>query len=304
VTDSPRPKAEVERTSRDGRAARTGEGDGFTLADLTTEALAEFLDKARSRGGAVALIPIGSTEPHGPHLPLSTDILLSEEACRRAVRALAAEGRPALVAPPIGYGVTRYAAGFRGAIGVSDATLVALVSDVARALLDDGFTHVALVNNHLEPEHVAAIERARATLAAERGARCISFPNQLARRWGRTLTDEFKRGDCHAGRYETSLVLAARPDLVQSDVTKTLQAVPISLSAAIDAAAGAPVRFVDIGMDRAYTGAPAEATAAEGETTYDRLVAMIVSELTEHMRAAEDGKTGSGTALEKEEKHR
>ena len=274
------------------------------LADLSTEALAAFLTAAREGGGAVALVPIGSTEPHGPHLPLSTDILLSEEACRRAARVLAAAGTPALVAPPIGYGVTRYAAGFRGAIGVAEATLVALVSDVARALLDDGFAHVALVNNHLEPEHVAALDRARVAVAADRGTNRISFPNQLTRRWGRTLTDEFKRGDCHAGRYETSLVLAARPDLVQRDVAKKLAAVPISLSAAIVAAAGAPLRFADIGMDRAYTGAPAEATPAEGETTYDHLVAMIVSEVTEHMRAAANPGTAAPDAGEKEEKHR
>jgi creatinine amidohydrolase len=275
------------------------------LAHFSTEKLAGFLHEARAHGGAVALLPIGSTEPHGPHLPLSTDNLLSEEVCRRAAIALAKLGAPALVAPPIAYGVTRYAAGFRGAIGVSEATLIALISEVARALIDDGFAHVALVNNHLEPEHVAAIERAAASVAAERGARHISFPNQLTRRWGRTLTDEFKRGDCHAGRYETSLVLAARPDLVDSGAAAMLAPLPVSLSKAIADAKGAPVRFSAIGMDRAYTGAPAEATGDEGEATYDRLVEMIVTEVREHMGAS----TGPATAVDvvprhKEEKQR
>lgn len=285
--------------------ARAGGAVGLALADLSTEALATFLDDAAKKGGAVALLPLGSTEPHGPHLPLATDILLSEEACARAGRALAKSGTPALVAPSIGYGITRYAAGFRGTIGVSETTLVALISDVARALLDDGFAHVVLVNNHLEPEHVAAIERAAAVIAAERGARHISFPNQLTRRWGRTLTDEFKRGDCHAGRYETSLVLAARPDLVDADVAKGLTALPISLSQAITAANGGPVRFADIGMFRAYTGAPAEATPSEGESTYDRLVEMIVTEVTERLRAAAPRETAAAPEKpQKEEKHR
>jgi creatinine amidohydrolase len=265
----------------------------WTLAEFSTEALATFLDEARAKGGAVALLPIGSTEPHGPHLPLSTDILLSEEACRRAARALATRGICALVAPSIAYGITRYAAGFRGAVGISEATLVALVTDVARALLDDGFAHVALVNNHLEPEHVAAIERAAAALSAERGANRLSFPNQLTRRWGRTLTDEFKRGDCHAGRYETSLVLATRPDLVDDEVAKRLASLPISLSQAIAAAQGAPVRFADIGMHRAYTGAPAEGTSAEGESIYERLVEMIVTEVTEMRAALKQGAAGA-----------
>jgi creatinine amidohydrolase len=274
------------------------------LADLSTEALGAFLDEARAKGGAVALVPIGSTEPHGPHLPLSTDIVLSEEACRRAARALLDRGIPALVAPPVPYGVTRYAAGFRGAVGISDATLVGLLGDVARALLDDGFEHVALVNNHLEPEHVAAIERAATAISAERGERRISFPNQLTRRWGRTLTDEFKRGDCHAGRYETSLVLATRPDLVDGDAARGLPPLPISLSQAITAANGAPVRFADIGMHRAYTGAPAEATPGEGEATYERLVEMIATEVTEHLRSAADRKTNPASAPQKQEKDR
>jgi len=283
-------------------AVATDSTVGSMLADLSTEALAAFLDAARAGGGAVALLPIGSTEPHGPHLPLSTDILLSQETCRRAVRALTDRAIPALVAPSIAYGITHYASGFRGAVGVSEATLVGLLSDVACALLDDGFAHVALVNNHLEPEHVAAIERAAAAIAASRGADRISFPNQLARRWGRTLTDEFKRGDCHAGRYETSLVLATRPDLVDGAVAKRLAALPISLSQAVAAAKGAPVRFADIGMTRAYTGSPAEATRAEGEATYQRLVEMIVTEVMEHMHAA--GGPTKAAAPPKEEKPR
>ena len=270
------------------------------LADRSTEALAAFLEEARARGGAVALVPIGSTEPHGPHLALATDIVLSEEACRRAAHMLGARGISALVAPSISYGVTRYAAGFRGAIGITETTLIALVTDVARALLADGFAHVSLVNNHLEPEHVTAVERAAAAVATEHGEGRVSFPNQLTRRWGRTLTDEFKRGDCHAGRYETSLMLAVRPDLVDGSAARGLAPLPISLSQAIAAAKGTAVRFADIGMDRAYTGAPAEATAGEGETTYARLVEMIVTEVTEHLGAG----PGTKTALAKEEKQR
>jgi creatinine amidohydrolase len=303
VTEAPR-----ERDAMDGTRAADSGGVRLMLADFSTEALAAFLSDARTRGGPgggpVALLPIGSTEPHGPHLPLATDILLSEEACRRAARALAARGVPALVAPSVGYGVTRYAAGFRGAVGISEATLIGLLTDVARALLEDGFLHVALVNNHLEPEHVAAIERAATAIAAERGPSCISFPNQLTRRWGRTLTDEFKRGDCHAGRYETSLVLATRPDLVDADAARRLAAVPISLSQAIAAAGGAPLRFADIGMHRAYTGAPAEGTLDEGEATYERLVEMIVTEVGDHMHAAREQAAALEAAPQKEEKQR
>jgi creatinine amidohydrolase len=177
--------------------------------------------------------------------------------------------------------VTRYARDFRGAIGVSPATLTALLSEIARALLDDGFAHVALVNDHLEPEHVAAVRAAVDLVSNERGSDVVSFPNQLEKRWGRTLTDEFKQGSCHAGRYETSLVLATGPNLTRRDIANELPAVGISLSHAIERAG--EVRFAAIGMDRAYTGAPAEATPEEGELIYEKLVAMIVTEVEEHL---------------------
>ena len=256
----------------------------FRLAELTTDELSDLLDAGR----AVALVPVGSTEPHGPHLPLSTDALLSDEVCLRAARELGRREAPTLVAPTVAYGVTRYARGFRGAIGLRESTLVALLGDVARALLDDGFAHVAFVNNHLEPEHVMAIDRAVQEVCDERGPSCVSFPNHLGKRWGRTLTDEFKRGNCHAGQYETSLVLAAREELVRRELLIGLPALAVSLSDAIRAAQGKDVRFREIGMARAYTGAPAAASREEGDDTYARLVDMIVTEVLERLSDAED----------------
>lgn len=255
------------------------------LGELTTEDLKALLEGTP----AVALIPVGSTEPHGPHLPLATDAILSDEACRRAARALRDRGIAAVVAPTIAYGVTKYAEGFRGAIGVREETLLSLLYDVATRLLDDGFAQVSFVNNHLEPEHVAVIERAVESIGSQRGPTCVSFPNQLGKRWGRTLTDEFKRGNCHAGSYEGSLVLAARSELFRADIARDLPKLDVSLSDAIRDAGGKPVTFHKIGMERAYTGAPAEATREEGDKTYMRLSEMIVAEITEKL--AEEGES-------------
>jgi creatinine amidohydrolase len=102
----------------------------------------------------------------------------------------------------------------------------------------------------------------------------------LSKRWGRTLSDEFKRGDCHAGRYETSLVLAAGGRV--SDAHRQLPAVGISLAQAIR---GGTATFRAAGMDRAYTGAPAEATREEGDALYEKLVAMVVGEVVEGLSA-------------------
>ena len=80
----------------------------------------------------------------------------------------------------------------------------------------------------------------------------------------------------HAGRYETSLVLAAEHEIDRS--YETLPAVPISLA---DGIRNGKKTFAEMGIARAYTGAPAEATAEEGEALYEKLVAMIVTVVEE-----------------------
>ena len=71
-------------------------------------------------GPVIALVPVGSTEPHGPHLGLGTDVAISRAACVRAIALLAAAGRGGVMAPAVPYGVTECAAGFAG-VGVVHA---------------------------------------------------------------------------------------------------------------------------------------------------------------------------------------
>jgi creatinine amidohydrolase len=246
------------------------------LAELTYEEVAEVL----AAGPAVALVPVGSVEPHGPHLALETDTTISLICARRAADRLEAEAtsdaaRPpvrAVVAPSVPYGVTDYATGFAGAIGVPAAALTPMLHAIAKSLLATGFAHVCFVNNHLEPAHDAAVRAALDRLP--KGAASVACP--LTRRWGRTLSDEFKRGDCHAGRYETSLALAAGAHVRES--FGELPSLGLSLSEAIRSG---KATFAEIGMDRAYTGAPREATTEEGDELYEKLVTMVVTEVTE-----------------------
>jgi creatinine amidohydrolase len=238
------------------------------LGELTYEDVAALVEGGRT----VAIVPVGSVEPHGPHLPLETDTAISETCALRAVKRLADDGISAVVAPSVPYGVTEYARGFAGAIGVPPSALTPFLRAIAEKLLDAGFAHVSFVNNHLEPAHDQAVRAAIEGLPPGRAS--IACP--LTRRWGKTLSDEFKRGDCHAGRYETSLVLAAdRP--VHGDLG-ALPTLGLSLSDAIKAGKST---FVEIGMDRAYTGAPGEATREEGNDLYERLVTMVVTEIKE-----------------------
>src|SRR5439155_542947 len=82
----------------------------------------------------VLLWPVGSTEPHGPHSPLATDPIISVGIAERVARRLADDPElRALILPTLAYAVTRYTAGFAGAIHVEEATLEAMVVDVCRS---------------------------------------------------------------------------------------------------------------------------------------------------------------------------
>jgi creatinine amidohydrolase len=220
------------------------------------------------------LVPVGSVEPHGPHLPLRTDTIISESAANRAAEKLETRGIKALVGPSIPYGVTRFAEGFAGAVSVTESALVGFLHAVIVGYVEAGFAHVCLVNNHLEPAHDAAVRRAIEGIS--RGRASVASP--LTRRHARTLSPEFKSGACHAGRYETSLVLAAAPDLVQRARAESLPTLTTSLSTGIREG---KTNFLAMGMTEAYTGAPAEASREEGQDLTDKLAEMIVIEVEE-----------------------
>lgn len=231
------------------------------LAELTSPALDALLARA-----PVALWPVGAVEPHGPHAPLGTDTLISDTMCERAAAALDAEGIAAAVLPALPFGVTRFGAGFAGAVGIDASTLKGIVAAVNASVLEQGFRRLVIVNNHFEPGQVQALRDA----CAETGALYLDL---LRRSNVGRLTDEFQRGSCHAGRYETSLVLARQPELVDAAAAAGLPAVEVDMPAAM--AAGL-ADFHAMGMDRAYCGAPAEATAAEGEQTFATLTELLV----------------------------
>jgi creatinine amidohydrolase len=250
------------------------------LGELTwTEARA-----ARDRS-TIVLVPIGSTEAHGPHLPLATDAFLSEELARRSAAALEQAGDEVLIAPTLCYALTDYAGEFTGTISVAADTAARLVSDICCSLLSQGFARICLVNSHLEPAHVTSLRDA-CKRVTERTGRTVAFPDQTERRWARTLTEEYKRGACHAGSYETSLLLGVRPDLVRDEVRLKLPPLPIDLAKAMQ---NGVRTFGEAGASQAYFGDPASATRAEGDDIYARLAHMVVTTVRETWPATARG---------------
>ncbi len=239
------------------------------FAGLTSPQVAELLAGPRT---PVLLLPVGAVEPHGPHAPLGTDEIISAGMCARAAARFADDPDVrVLVLPTLGYGVTRFGAAFAGAVSVSEATLHALVVDVCGSLAAQGFSRIVVVNNHFEPAHVATLRRA----TAEAG---VAYLDLVRRHTAARLTEEFRSGACHAGRYETSLVLADHPELVDTGAMATLPPVPVNMATAM---AEGKADFLAMGMDRAYCGAPAEATAREGRSTFDVLTDLLVETIRE-----------------------
>ena len=121
----------------------------------------------------IVLVPVGSTEAHGPHLPLATDAILSEELAARAAAALDAAGYATVIAPTLSYAITHYASEFTGTISIAPETATALVADVCASLVGQGFVRVCLVNSHLEPAHVASLKEACARVQAGSGVAVV-----------------------------------------------------------------------------------------------------------------------------------
>jgi creatinine amidohydrolase len=217
---------------------------------------------ALDRDRTVCILPVGAVEAHGPHLPLTTDGIIAIAMADDAARRLADRDLLPLLLPAFEYTAARFAAGFSGTVSVRAETVAAALVDLGRSLAFHGFRTLALANAHLDPAHLASLHAAVAQLVKEDVL--AVFPDLTRKPWALRLTDEFKSGACHAGRFETSVVLAARPELVREDARRALAPNPASLSVAIREGKES---FESAGGPRAYFGDPAAASAGEGRET-------------------------------------
>jgi len=236
------------------------------LAELPWSELA-----ALARGRCVALLPVGAIEAHGPHLPLGTDCVIAEAMAAAAAERLDRRGLTALLLPALAYTAAPFAAAFPGTVSLSAETVTALVVDIGRSLAASGLPLLAIANAHFDPTHVRALRDAVAVLGEE-GKPTVVFPDLTRRELAARLTDEFRSGACHAGRYEGSLVLAVRPDLVREEVRRGLPSHLVSLTAAMREGKHT---FAEAGGPEAYFGDPAAASREEGEATLAALAAIL-----------------------------
>ncbi len=170
------------------------------------------------------ILPAGSVEEHGPHLPLGTDAFHAIEVARRL-----AQVRPVLVAPPVFYGLCRSTREHPGTVSISSSTLRALILDLGREFFRQGLSNLVILSGHAGGTHMAAITDAGEQLLDELPQIKVAVVNVLdllrevlAARPDLVAT----KGDAHAGEVETALMLATHPHLVKGTAPAEWPAFP------------------------------------------------------------------------------
>ncbi|WP_290053688.1 mycofactocin biosynthesis peptidyl-dipeptidase MftE [Amycolatopsis solani] len=223
------------------------------LADLTWPDVA-----ARAASGAILAVPLGATEQHGPHLPLTTDTDIALALCD----GLAAARPEVLVAPAVAYGSSGEHADFAGTLSIGQEATEFLLLELGRSAAET-FGRLLFVSAH--GGNTGPVTRAAARLRAESRDVSVFRPQ-----WP---------GEPHAGRAETALQLAMRPGSVRMDRAVAGDRRPI----------GELLPLLREGGVRAVTstgvlGDPTPATAGEGADLLAGLTAALVSHVDEWRR--------------------
>jgi mycofactocin precursor peptide peptidase len=196
-------------------------------------------------------VPVGSTEQHGPHLPFGTDSAVAAALTER----LAAARPDVLVAPPLPYGSAGEHAAFPGTLSIGAAALEMVIVELVRSA--DAFAGVVLVSGH--GGNAGPLAAAVATLQSE-GRRVMV--------WGPRIPG----GDAHAGRTETSLMLALAPESVRVEEAEPGDVRP--LAAVIGDLRRGGVASVS---PNGVLGDPTGAGADEGGRLLDTLAADLIA---------------------------
>ena len=227
-----------------------------------------------AEAGKVIILPVGSVEEHGPHLPLCTDSIQPE-----FIALELAKKTGGLVAPPLKYGVCNETRIFPGTISISFHSLHRITREIIEEFVRNGFKRFLILSGHAEEEQMAALR-----LAAEHVIWKSREENEKRKIRIMVCTDYdfayalrgkyFDEKDGHGGTIETSRVMAIRPELVEGKGKKNFQR---------------PPKFEIIANPRDFLpegiiGNPAEASAEKGQFINDHIIEEMVKLIDELKR--------------------
>jgi creatinine amidohydrolase len=256
--------------------------DKYRYEEFTWPEIREAVSENR-----VAVLPVGTIEQHGPHLPLVTDVLTATEMSRRAVERIPTE---AVLMPSVFYAFNEHHLDFPGTIAVRGETFIQYVTDIGRSLAHHGFRKVLLVNGH--GSNVPYLDIAARNITNESQAICAMVPwwNLVPKPLFAELREsEYPGGMAHGCELETSVLLYLRGDLVQ--MPKAERDIPVQRSEFFywDLQAPSPVFFQEFFSRYSRTGTlgdPTKATVEKGGRFVEAVVERLVSVIRE-LRARE-----------------
>jgi creatinine amidohydrolase len=245
--------------------------DSHRLNERTWQDVERYIE---DRDSPTVIVPIGSTEQHGPHLPLGVDAMQAE-----TLAGAIAERAGALVAPTIPYGDADHHLGFPGTISLSTETTTAVLVDVYESLLGHGFRNVITVNGH-RVANLTAIDTAGKRVAADHPEAFFATIDPL--RFGVEIHTELRDGDpedgMHGGEFETSFMQFHYPELVREEKFEPETSETVSRFRSNDLVGNDDrVLTPSTGHDPAsghlgHVGDPTHASPEKGEALFERLV--------------------------------
>ena len=243
------------------------------LPRLTSRKIAE-MPKER----ALVILPVGAVEQHGPHLPIYTDTLVGEATLAQALGHVSLETE-IWVLPPVCYGKSNEHAGLPGTISLSAATLHGIVMDIAESLRTSGFKKLLLFNTH--GGNVDLLNTAAREIRIRTGLTVFYLsPSSLNVAADLLEAEELKFG-IHGGDYETSVVLAIKPEWV--DMKLAPNEIPVMSGYEFLTLEG-KIRFAWKISDISASGVVGNATVAtadKGRIIQERTVAILAKALSE-----------------------
>lgn len=238
-------------------------------AELTTEQIASDLSR-----DSVLVLPTGAIEPHGPHLPLATDLIVAEAVSAAVVERGAAAGHDVWLMPALGYTKSDEHSQLPGTVWLRASTLFDTLVDIGAAIAQTPVRRLLFLNAH--GGNSALIEVAAREI--RRRFAIQTFFNSGAAQPGPT-----ERGlGIHAGWAETSMMLHLRPDLVHMD--KAVPAVADAVADADHVGFTKAVKFGWLSTDFAESGVIGDPTGADagiGEKLFSERVDTLVAALGE-----------------------
>jgi creatinine amidohydrolase len=232
--------------------------------------------------GAVAILPIGSAEQHGPHLPLSTDFVVADSLARDVLAAHGDE-HDLLLLPSMAVSKSNEHAWSPGTLWLSAATMLAVLDELARCLATTPVRKLVFLNGH--GGNSALLQVASRDVRLAHGLQTfVMHPSVPPDQGGQSPVAELGMG-IHAGVEETSVMLHLRPELVRLDLG--VRSVPEHLATFERVRFGGAVSFGwlsnDFGTDGTL-GDPTGATAEHGKQLYEAMVTAAGQSLAEVAR--------------------